>query len=116
MLSTTNVMCGIDRTLPAERPDIQPFQGWGTGTPPTQGGASLTLGFKIEPPWGSRLKPCRNAEMNRRAHIKGHSRDANVVSTARSDGAVVAFVERPEVAEGAPLMAKTFCGLRQQSS
>jgi len=64
MLSTTNGRCGIDRTLPAEWLDIQPFQGWGTGTPPTQGGASLTLGFKIEPLWGSRSEPCRNAEMN----------------------------------------------------
>ena len=59
MPSMTNAMCGIDRTLLAERADIQPFQGWGTGMPPTQGGASLTLGFNMEPPWGSRPKPRR---------------------------------------------------------
>ena len=39
-------------------------------------------------------------------HIKGHAGDADVVSTSCSDGTVIAFVERPEVAEGAPLMAE----------
>jgi len=114
MLSTTNVMCGIDRTLPTERSDIQPFQGWGRGTPLTQGGASLTLGFKIEPPWGSRSKPRRNSGMNGRAHINGHAGDATAVSTVCSDGHDVAFVERPEVPEGAPLMAEPMCGRRPE--
>jgi hypothetical protein len=115
MLSMTNGMCGIDCTLLAERPDIQPLQGWGMGTSPTQGGASLTLGFNMEPPWGSRSKPRRNSEMEQRAHINGHSGDAGVVSTVRSDGNVVAFVERPEVAEGAPLMAKPICGRKTKN-
>ncbi len=66
----TNAMCGIDGALLTERLDIQPLQGWGMGMPSTQGGASLTLGFKIEPPWGSRSEPCRNSEMKRGAHIK----------------------------------------------
>lgn len=90
-----------------ERAGIQPFQGWGMETPPTQGGASLTLGFKIEPPWGSRSKPRRNSEVNGRAHIQGHAGDATSVSTGCSAGNAVAFVERPEMTEGAPLMAKT---------
>jgi len=109
MLSTTKLVCGIDHALPAERSDMQPFQGWGTGTPPTQGGASLTLGFKIEPPWGSRSKPCRNAETNGRTHINGHAGDAGVVSTVCSDGNDIAFVERLEVVEWAPLMAEPLC-------
>ena len=40
-----------------ERSVIQPFQGWGFGVTSTQGGASLTLGFGIEPRWGSRAPP-----------------------------------------------------------
>ncbi len=105
-------MCGIDGALLTERSDIQPFQGWGTGMPPTQGGASLTLGFNIERPWRSRSKPCRNSEMNGRAHINGHAGDADAISIVCSDGNDVAFVERPEMTEGAPLMAVPFCGLR----
>jgi hypothetical protein len=43
-----------------ERSDIQPLQGWGFGATSTQGGASLTLGFDMEPRWGSRSKPRQN--------------------------------------------------------
>ncbi len=32
-----------------ERSDLQPFQGWGFRVTSTQSGASLTLGFGIEP-------------------------------------------------------------------
>ena len=86
----------------AERSDIQPFQSWEAGIPPTQGGASLTLGFKIEPAWGSRSKPRRNSEMGRWAHINGHARDADAISIGCSDGNDVAFVARPEMTEGRP--------------
>ena len=41
MSSTTNGMCGIEGSQPAERTDIQPFQGSGVGMTPTQG---CTLG------------------------------------------------------------------------
>ena len=105
-------MCRLEITQLTKRSDIQPFQGWGTETPPTQGGASLTLGFKIESPWGSRSKPRRNSEMNGRTHINGYAGDATAVSTACSAGNAVAFVERPETTEGAPLMAVPICDQR----
>ena len=57
MPSMTNGMCGIDDVQLAEGSDIQPFQGWGQAMTPTQGGASLTLGFKIKPPWGLGTDP-----------------------------------------------------------
>ena len=86
----------------AEREDIQPFQGWGVGMTPTQG---CTLGFGIQPLRGLRSKPRRNSEYERTAAQQCHAGDADAVSTVRSDGLDVAFVARPEVAEGAPLMA-----------
>jgi hypothetical protein len=36
---------------------IQPLQGWGFGCVSSQGGASLTLGFKIKPLWGLGADP-----------------------------------------------------------
>ncbi len=46
----------------------EPFQGWGVGMTLTQDGASLTLGFNIEPPWGSRSKPRQIRSINERSH------------------------------------------------
>lgn len=43
---------------------------------------------------------------------KGHAGDANVVSIDRGFVKETAFVERPDVSQGAPLMAKTLGGLR----
>ena len=110
MSSTTNGMCGTEGSQLAERSNVQPLQGWGVGMTPTQGCAALALGFGIQPPWGLRSKPYRNPEMNGWPHINGHAGDADAVSTVCSDGKVVAFVERPEMTEGAPLMAVPFCG------
>ena len=76
---------------------------------PTQGCAALALGSGIQPLRGLRSKPRHNPEMTEWLHIKSHAGDAGVVSTVRSDGKDVAFVERPEV-EGAPLIAKPLCG------
>ena len=102
MSSMTNGICGTEGLQLAERLDIQPFQGWGFGMTPTQGGASLTLGFDMEPRWGSRSKPRHNPEMNGWPHINGHAGDADVVSTVRSAGNGIAFVGRPEVVGWAP--------------
>jgi hypothetical protein len=116
MLSTTNGMCGIDGPQLVERSDIQPFQGWEFGMPPTQGGASLTLGFKIEPPWGSRSKPRRNSEMNERAYIKAAARDATSVSTVRSGRRFFDFAERQQLAEGAPVSGMPLCDRRDEET
>ena len=105
MSSTTNGMCGTEGSQLAERSDVQPFQGWGVGTAPTQGCATLALGFGIQPPWGLRSKPRRNSEVKRTAAQQCHAGDATAVSTVCSDGNDAAFVGCSEVTEGAPLMA-----------
>ncbi len=107
-------MCGTEGSQLAERADVQPFQGWGVGMTPTQGCAPLALGFGIQPLRGLRSKPRRNPEMNGWPHINGHSGDADAVSTVRSGGNSVAFVEHPEVAEGAPPDGRT--DMRPESS
>ncbi len=89
---------------------VEPFQDSSLTCRATQGGASLTLGFGIGSPLGSRSKPRRNPEMNGWPHINGHAGDADVVSTVFSFSNAIAFVERPAVVEWAPLMAVPFCG------
>jgi len=66
-------------------------------------------------PLGFRIKATPQPEINRWPHINGHAGDADAVSTGYSDGNVVAFTVRSEVAEGAPLMAVPFCGLNLRS-
>ena len=46
---------------------------------------------------------------------KAMQRDADAVSIDYGFGRACAVVERPEVSQGAPLMAKTFCGLRENN-
>ncbi len=87
-----------------ERSDIQPFQGWGIGMTSTQGDASLTLGFGIESTLGFKNRATPNANEPTAAQ-QCHAGDADAIPTARGDGNVVAFVERPEMAVGASLMA-----------
>jgi hypothetical protein len=94
-----------------ERSDIQPFQGWGVGVTSTQGGASLTLGFGIEPRWGSRTEPRRMRSHGRTAAQQCHAGDADAVSTVCSAGSDVTFVERSEVVKEAPLMAVRYRNL-----
>ena len=91
---------------PAQRTDIQPLQGWGTGITPTQG---CTLGCGIQPLRG--LRQSHTGSLGCRPHIKGPAGDADVVSIDRGFGKVSAFVDSPEVPEGARLRAKTFCGV-----
>ncbi len=50
--------------------------------------------------------------LGKRPHIKGHAGDADAVSTDRDFGKSTAFVDRPEMLQGAPLMAKTFGALQ----
>ena len=57
-----------------ERSDMQPFQGWGFGAAFTQGGASLTLGFGIEPRWGLGTEPRRMRAHGRTAAQQCHAR------------------------------------------
>jgi hypothetical protein len=77
MSRTTNGMCGTEGFQGAGRSDIQPFQGWGVGTLPSQG---YTLGFGIQPLRGLRSKPRRNPENQRTAaqksSIRWHLNDA----------------------------------------
>ena len=73
----------IEPIQPARGEDIQPFQGWGPRVTPTQGGASLTLGFGIQPRWGLRQRQRHAGNLRRGPHIKAASGDADVVSTVR---------------------------------
>ena len=84
------------------RRSINPFQGLARKASRTQGGASLTLGFGIEPRWGSRTEARRMRVHAPTAAQQCHSGDADAVSTVRGDGNDVAFVERPEMTEGRP--------------
>ena len=88
----------------AERPDIQPLQGWGFGLAHTQGGASLTLGFVIEPRWGSSENHAGCRRMDARPPNNAMQGTPTPVSAACSGGNGVAFAEGPEMVEAAPLM------------
>ena len=50
------------------------------------------------------------------AAYQSHSGDADVVSTARSAGNAVAFAERSEMVEGAPLMVGRYATEDEETS
>jgi hypothetical protein len=54
--------------------------------------------------------------MNGWPHINGHAGDADVVSTVRSAGNGIAFVEHSAVVGWAPLMAVPMCGQTKSDS
>ena len=54
MPNMMSVMCGTERSRPADGRNIQPRWGWDGGCAVTQDGASLVLGFGMQPLRGKR--------------------------------------------------------------
>jgi len=110
MLSMMNGMCGIDDVHPAERLDIQPFQGWGTGDDAYPGWRFAYPGLQDRTPLGFKIKAIPKPGDERPGAYpwpcRGRRRRINHLQFRNE----IAFVKRPELVGWAPLMAGPFCG------